>query len=499
MSDYLHGVYGYTQAVGSRVADDSQNAIVYVGTAPVHLVEGGAKNVNVPIVVQNIAEARMYFGYSDNWADYTLCEAMYAHLVSKGVGPLVLINVLDPATHISGTQGSVSKTPSGGKVTLTSAERIVLDSLVVKSGSGESAVTKEKGVDYTVAYDGTKKRIIISEITSGALGTTALTITYNSVTPGAVTNANVIGSSSEDGVNTGLYAVRDVYQKTGYIPSFLAAPGFSSVPEVHAAMLANSVKINSHWDAYMFVDLPITSGGTAVTLANAAAWKSTNGYTHENETVYFPMAEGTDGRKYHLSVLAAANFLELLHGQDGIPYRTASNTDCALIQNLYLGESATGRVYDDSMINEKLNKNGIASAAYVGGRWAIWGAHSADYNPDDADQINVSETNRMMLYYLSNDFQHRRTPDVDKPMTNNDLMTIIAEEQTRLDALIRIGALTYGEVHLNAEADAMSDIYSGNYSFVFNITTTPLAKSLTAIVNWTDDGFQTYYANVVGE
>ncbi len=166
------------------------------------------------------------------------------------------------------------------------------------------------------------------------------------------------------------------------------------------------------------------------------------------------------------------------------------------IEHLYMGEDSTGRVYDDYLINNQLNKNGIASAAYVGGRWAIWGCHSADYSYEGGNQINVSETNRMMLYYISNDFQHRRTRDVDKPLTANDIKTIVAEEQTRLDALVKIGALTYGVVHLNAEADARSDIMNGDYSFTFNVTTTPLAKSLTAIVNWTDEGFVTYFADV---
>ena len=132
----------------------------------------------------------------------------------------------------------------------------------------------------------------------------------------------------------------------------------------------------------------------------------------------------------------------------------------------------------------------------MGGRWAIWGCHSADYDQDNGDQINVAETNRMMLYYISNDFQHRRTPDVDKPMTANDLQTIIAEEQTRVDALLNIGALTRGVVSLDASAQAKSDIMNGDYSFMFDITTTPLAKSLTAIVNWTDEGFVTYFESV---
>ena len=262
-------------------------------------------------------------------------------------------------------------------------------------------------------------------------------------------------------------------------------------------MIQNSQKVNSHWDVYVMADIPIMDEeDEKITLATAATWKNANSYNKSNETVYFPLVKGTDDKIYHLSVLAAANFQELLVAQDGIPYKTASNTECAIISNLYMGEDSAGRVFDDYLINNQLNKNGIASAAYVGGRWAVWGCHSADFSQEGGDQINVSETNRMMLYYISNDFQHRRTRNVDKPLTANDIKTIVAEEQTRLDALVKIGALTYGVVHLNAEPDARSDIMNGDYSFTFNVTTTPLAKSLTAIVNWTDEGFVTYFADV---
>ena len=114
MSDYLHGAYGQINAVSNRVSGSSLGAIVCIGTAPVHTVEGGANNVNKPILVNNIAEARAYFGYDSNWADYTLCEAMHQHLEVKGVGPLILIDVLDPNKHQAVTAKSVSKTPSSG-------------------------------------------------------------------------------------------------------------------------------------------------------------------------------------------------------------------------------------------------------------------------------------------------------------------------------------------------------------------------------------------------
>jgi len=210
------------------------------------------------------------------------------------------------------------------------------------------------------------------------------------------------------------------------------------------------------------------------------------------------MFVGTDGKYYHASVIRAANFLALLADNDGIPYHTASNTDAGIIANLWLGADSVGRVYDDTLINEKLVKNGICSAAYVGGRWAIWGAHAASYDQENGDTINVSETNVMMLYYVSNDFQHRRVRDVDKPLSANDIQAIVSEEQARLDALVKIGALTYANAFLNTDAIARSDMYNGDYMFTFDVTTTPLAKSLTALVNWVDDGFATYF-DVGGE
>lgn len=493
MADYKHGAYGLIQANASRVAEESQSGFVVVGTAPVHMIEGGGANVNKPVLVRNIAEARKLFGYSEDYAAYTLCEAMDAFFMQNGVGPLILINVLDPATHVKSATATKTLTPENGQVKIVGTESAVVDTVVVKSGD----TTKVKGTDYFISYNIDKKFILLTETTRGSLGTTALTITYKEVDPSAVTTDDVIGESDGYGLNTGLYAIKNVYQETGFIPSYLLAPGFSGDPDVHAAMLENSSKINGHWDAYMLVDLPLMDDDTPITLANAATWKTANGYDKPNETVYFPMVSGLNGRKYHLSTLAAANLQVLLADQDGIPYRTASNTAIPIVENLYLGESNTGRVYDDTLINNTLCKNGIASAAFVGGSWVIWGAHSADYTQENADGVNVSETNRMMLYYLSNDFQHRRTIDVDKPMTANDIQSIAAEEQSRLDALLKIGALIFGEVHLNAEEDGMSDILAGNFSFTFNITTMPLAKSLTAVVNWTDEGFVTYFESFV--
>ena len=34
---------------------------------------------------------------------------------------------------------------------------------------------------------------------------------------------------------------------------------------------------------------------------------------------------------------------------------------------------------------------------------------------------------------------------------------------------------------------------NGDFSFIFDLTPTPIARSLKAYVNWTDEGFTTYF------
>ena len=489
--DFKHGTRGTVDMTGVSFADNgrSRQAIVYIGTAPVNQVAGGDKNVNRPILVRDISDARKYLGYSDDWASYTLCEAMHVHFELKNIGPLVFINVLNPDVHKK-SGGTATIKPENGRVQIVNAEDAILDTLKIVS----DGTTLEKGTHYTASYDFARKAISIVEKTKGSLGTAELTITWSKIDPTAVTPEDVIGASDGYGLNTGIYAVKNVYNVTGYIPAYLLAPGFSNIPDVHDAMYRNSQQISGHWNAYMFVDMPIiTTEGDPITLQTAAEWKNENGYNRDNESIFFPLAKGTDGRTYHLSVLNAANFQELLIQNNGVPYMSGSNTECSIIEDLYLSESVVGRVYDDEVINRTLNVNGINSAAYIGGRWAIWGMFAGSYNQVDETPINVNDTCTMMMYYLTNDFQHRRNIDIDKPMPVNTLKSIVAEEQARIDALLGIGALTYGKVILDASKEARADVYKGDFRIRFSITNTPLAKSMTADVGWCEDGFQVYF------
>ena len=97
---YKHGNYAVFNMDEAHEASASKGnyAPVYVGALPVHTVAGGGANVNKPILLTDFASAVKAVGYTDDWANYDLCEALYTHFVLAENGPIVVINVFNPAT-----------------------------------------------------------------------------------------------------------------------------------------------------------------------------------------------------------------------------------------------------------------------------------------------------------------------------------------------------------------------------------------------------------------
>lgn len=93
MAEYFHGVSTrqVDTSVSTPVTADSGIAFV-VGAAPAHTVGG---SVNDPIMCQSYAEAVAAMGYSDNWENYPICEAIYAQFKLYGVSPVVAGDMWD--------------------------------------------------------------------------------------------------------------------------------------------------------------------------------------------------------------------------------------------------------------------------------------------------------------------------------------------------------------------------------------------------------------------
>ena len=100
MANYKHGVYARELETSlTATVSGTAGLQVVVGTAPVNMLSEPEKAVNVPLLVNSYKEAVEAVGYNGDFEKFTLCEAVSAAFQVVGTGPLVLINVLDPAQH----------------------------------------------------------------------------------------------------------------------------------------------------------------------------------------------------------------------------------------------------------------------------------------------------------------------------------------------------------------------------------------------------------------
>ena len=481
MADYKHGAYAVFSGSIGATASSGGTIAVYVGVAPINLVRGFAKSVNTPIKLSNFQAAMSNFGYSENWEDFDLCEAFKVHFDNPlgNVGPIVAINVLDPAIHKKTQVTTTSLSFVNGRATINS-DTIILDTLVLEN--------KVEGIDFSIDYDYTKKQVIIQSIGDTVI-TGAVEATYNEVDASMIEAEDIIGGVTASGVYTGLGCVSLVYPQLNMIPNLILCPGWSSTPAVYAAMVTAGSKINGHWEAFVYADIPVADADTR---DEAKTWQTTNGYTNERSKVFYPMYKGTDGKVYHLSVAAAWRTMLTDDSNGGIPMESPSNKAIGA-RSQYFGEGSTNRGFDKQQANE-LNAVGITTVVFWGGQWVLWGPHTAAYKHGAVvDNRSIFDNSIRLMMYVSNSFQQDHALTIDSPMTVAIKDTIREFEQSKMDALAAVGAFIGEPVVEFLEGDnSTDDLVEGNFVWSFKGTPTPPFKSGTLKVAYTTAGFDSY-------
>ena len=167
-----HGVYILEEGTALTAPITGNSSIqVVIGTAPVHMIKDPVAAVNVPILANSAAEAMAALGYVDDFANFTLCQTMYATNNLFQVSPVVYINVLDPEKH-------------NKVMTTESVEVELLQARITEKGVIPSMLTLQNGdqtlaagTDYTTEFD-TDGSLLINLI-SGGKGQDAQTLTVS--------------------------------------------------------------------------------------------------------------------------------------------------------------------------------------------------------------------------------------------------------------------------------------------------------------------------------
>lgn len=473
MSTYKHGVYTSEQATSvTAPIVGSAGLQVVVGTAPINMVANPAAAVNKPILVNSFKEAVEAVGYSDDFAKYTLCEAMSASFSVVGTGPLVLINVLDPAKHTTDIASTTVQVNAG--VGVLDVQRAIAKSLTVKAGS----TSLTYGTDYIVTFndDGTANIVLVAG-GAGASATT-LTVTGKKLDPSKVTAADIVGGvNASTGEETGLEVIRQVYPKLSMTPGIIIAPRFSSEATVAAALQAKTHEINGVFGAVCIID--VNSGATgAKKYADVKQQKEKQAVTSSTAYAVWPYAKVGDV-VYSGSSLAAAltAYTDAINGDT--PNVSPSNKTLS-ISAACLADG-TEVVLDQEQANT-VNSFGVATFLNMNG-FRLWGNNTAAY-PGTTDPKDRWFSVRRFLSWAANTFILTYFQKVDSPANKRLIEAIVDSENVRGNGFVARGVCARYEITFNASENTTADLLNGKLTFHQYITPYTPAEDIEDIIEF---------------
>lgn len=473
MSTYRHGVYTSEQATSvTAPIVGSAGLQVVIGTAPINMVADPAAAVNKPILVNNFKEAVEAVGYSDDFAKYTLCEAMSASFSVVGTGPLVLINVLDPAKHTADIASTTVQVNAG--VGVLDVQGAIAKSLTVKAGS----TSLTYGTDYIVTFndDGTANIVLVAG-GAGASATT-LTVTGKKLDPSKVTAADIVGGvNASTGEETGLEVIRQVYPKLSMTPGIIIAPRFSSEATVAAALQAKTHEINGVFGAVCIID--VNSGATgAKKYADVKQQKEKQAVTSSTAYAVWPYAKVGDV-VYSGSSLAAAltAYTDAINGDT--PNVSPSNKTLS-ISAACLADG-TEVVLDQEQANT-VNSFGVATFLNMNG-FRLWGNNTAAY-PGTTDPKDRWFSVRRFLSWAANTFILTYFQKVDSPANKRLIEAIVDSENVRGNGFVARGVCARYEITFNASENTTADLLNGKLTFHQYITPYTPAEDIEDIIEF---------------
>ena len=444
---------------------------VYIGTAPVNM--GDPTFVNKPGVFYTKEEAMAVLGTPDglgDWDDYTLLQAIDAHFVENKVGPIVAINVLDPANsdHYSQTTDQAHVVLPNGTIALQTYGApdeevfgIILSSVVIKKAS----VTKTLGTDYTLAFadDGS---LVLSIVTGGTIAAgDTITATFKYFDPTGVSSADVIA---------GIGYVEDVYPSLKLVPGLLVAPKYSQTPAVAAALMGAAHAIDTAFRAVAIVELS-TVAATIPTYASAAAWKSNNGYDKADTIAVWGKMKLSASKIFHGSTIVAAVIGATDAAKNGVPYASPSNKSIP----------GTAMVLDDGSEvllrraqANSLNDQGIVTFLNGFNGWRLWGNRTAAY-PGTTDVKDSMIPIRRMFTWIANTIILTTDANIDEPGNRRLIDGVTGTLQLFLNSLIAQGALVDGVIEFRPEENAVTDLSDGKITWHLTLTPPSPAEQLS--------------------
>jgi phage tail sheath protein FI len=438
---------------------------VFVGRAPINLT-GSSEYVNKPLLAYSYEEAVKALGYTSDFENYELCEAIKVMFQLFAVSPIVFINVLDPAVHKK-TEANKTVNITAGEVILNQ-QGVLLESLLVKKTSAGQSL--QLNTDYAAAFNDAGQ-VLITVLDGGAIdeSQTTLVVSYNYIDPTMVTEQDIIGGvSATTGKLTGMELINRIFPLFRLVPGQVLSPGWSQSPMIAAIMKAKVQNINGLFKAMALCDLDSSEDGADL-YSEAPAWKENNNYTDKLQINCWPLVKLSD-EIYHLSTQLAGVICRTDADNNDIPYVSPSN------HSLQVNGAVTKSGEEVSLGPEEaayLNGQGIVTALNFIGGWKAWGNRTGVF-PGGTDPKDSWIPVRRMFNWIGNELILTYWQKVDDPTNKRLILTVVDSFNIRLNGLTAKGALLGGRVEFQDAENPKTDLMNGKVRFhIYQTPPTP--------------------------
>lgn len=462
---YRHGVYvsEVPTSIVPPVQSDASLPVVF-GSSPVNMTDDPAGAVNKPILAYSYAEAVEALGFApaDEYGSFhfSLSEFLKSQFALFAAGPVVLVNVLDPAVH-KGTETDVSAPVVDGRAFLKVGA--LKATVVVKSSDGST--TYVEGDDYELTFS-TEGGVIVNALDGGQMPTGGnVQVSYDYLDPDLVDIDDIIGGIDPNtGLATGLELLDEVFPRFRLVPGQVLAPRYSGHPSVAAVMLAKATNINGHFRSISLIDA-LDPNDPLLNYSDVPAWKNDNNITDPQQVVCWPLVKLGD-EIFSLSTQLAGVICRTDAENGGVPYKSPSNENLQANATTITG---SGEVFLGPDTAAYLNGQGIVTGLNFIGGWKAWGNRTAAY-PGVTDPKDAFISIRRMLNWIGNTLTLTFWQSVDNPLARRQIDTVIDSANIWLNGLASRGYIIGGRVEFLEDENPITDLMDGIARFHVYVT-----------------------------
>ena len=505
-SNYKHGASWSEESTRTSPVITADSGIsVAIGSAPVHMVRGGTKNVNKPLMFLTLQDAKTAVGWSNNWGRFDLCELIYSAFQRYRVSPIILINVFDPMRD-SINMGTAALAVTNKQVVLPFND-VIFDSVIVQIDDDGSKMSKSKAEaskadkpasvrsripdtgryyvldrDYSLEYN-KKGNLVITILPDGSIpqNTDGLLIAYSRIGSTPVTADDVIGGIDQHGRKTGIELIEEIHPRFNIVAGYLMAPAFSSNAPVLTALASKAELFDDSYRCMVVGDVDLS---VVKKYQDAEAWKATNGLTSHRQILCY-LRLGMGNKRFRFSVDYALRSAKLDATNGGVPYETASNKEL-LADAMYDGDG------NPAFLSKKeanyLNSLGIVTGRSTRRGLVIWGSNTASF-PGTPDVKDRFIPNRRQMDFIGNTVVTTFDNKIDKPGNRREIDAIINDINLWLADQQNSGYLLEYYVRFDHEENPDSEILNGHYKVHIGEGSPTPIESLEFVLEFTTGGF----------